>query len=94
MKTARGDKKNFFGYCRSQNLREIGQRILSRVPGSNSMSRIGNAEGPSSMPRGESLQEGHRQLQRAQRQLQDLQEHFSKFAAQVELERDAARARV
>ena len=23
MKTARGDKKNFFGYCRSQNLREI-----------------------------------------------------------------------
>ena len=46
------------------------------------------------MPRGESLQEGHRQLQRAQRQLQDLQEHFSKFAAQVELERDAARARV
>ena len=29
MKTARGDKKNFFGYCRSQNLREI---LMKRGP--------------------------------------------------------------
>ena len=46
------------------------------------------------MPRDKSQQEGHRQLQRARQQLQDLQEHFSQFAAQVELERNAARARV
>ena len=46
------------------------------------------------MPRDKSLQEGHRQLQRARQQLQELQEHFSQFAAQVELERTAARARV
>ena len=30
MKTARGDKKNFFGYCRSQNLREMLSKFVMR----------------------------------------------------------------